>query len=444
MIPASICIAPLARLAAVLTGVAAPHAAGIPGMLVAAFLLLYPLCLCCAWMAGAARFWWRRAFGETEGEPGGEAALPPASIVMPCSGAQPQLGYAIAAALGQDYPRLEVIAVSYGPDDGTAAMLDALAQDNEPMRVIHLAPGQDKAMALRIGALAAHGDYLVCVDGDVVLDADACTRLVAPLAACAQVGAVAGSLRRDNGPLGLDAGLAVRLAGGLIRRARTAYGGVCVVSGKLGAFRRRALEDVGYWRATAASDVDLSWRLRAGGWDIRYEPRAGGWMDAPGWRRLPRRAAGTAGVVLRYFFGARMPGRRRLWPSIIEHGMTAAWVGVAGAVLAIWSAEHLSLTAPYVRIEDLAAPASLATLLLRLLAAAGDPAGSGGGPGWLALAGGWLAYLAAGAFGIALTFAWSAYGGRLRAEERPTPTRFARPSSGDAGGPAEPDPRRPE
>ncbi|MCZ3115054.1 glycosyltransferase, partial [Acinetobacter baumannii] len=82
-----------------------------------------------------------------------------------------------------------------GSRDGTGALLDAMAARHERLRVVHLAQNQGKAMALRMGALAARGEYLVCIDGDAVLDPDAAAYLVAPMVDNPRVGAVTGNPR---------------------------------------------------------------------------------------------------------------------------------------------------------------------------------------------------------------------------------------------------------
>ena len=50
---------------------------------------------------------------------------------------------------------------------------------------------------------------------------------------------------------------------------------VFTVSGLVAAFRRTALQDVGYWSLDMVTeDIDISWSLQLRRWDVRYEPNA--------------------------------------------------------------------------------------------------------------------------------------------------------------------------
>jgi biofilm PGA synthesis N-glycosyltransferase PgaC len=60
--------------------------------------------------------------------------------------------------------------------------------------VLHLAQNQGKAVALRMGAVAARSEYLVCIDGDALLDKNA-AYLVAPMLDNPRLGAVTGNPR---------------------------------------------------------------------------------------------------------------------------------------------------------------------------------------------------------------------------------------------------------
>ena len=85
---------------------------------------------------------------------------------------------------------------------------------------------------------------------------------------------------------------------GLIKRAQTVYGSLFTVSGVICAFRKRALQDAGWWsREAITDDVDVSWRLQLAGWRLAFEPKALCWILMPEtfrglWRQRLRWAEG--------------------------------------------------------------------------------------------------------------------------------------------------------
>ena len=64
--------------------------------------------------------------------------------------------------------------------------------------MIHLVTNQGKAVALHTGALAARSEFLVCIDGDAILDEYAAHWMVWHLASGPRVGAVTGNPRVRN------------------------------------------------------------------------------------------------------------------------------------------------------------------------------------------------------------------------------------------------------
>jgi len=203
-------------------------------------------------------------------------------------------------------------------------------------------------MALRMGALAARSDYLVCIDGDTVLDADAVGHLVAPLFTHPRVGAVTGNprVRTRSTILGrIQVGEFSSIIG-LIKRTQRVYGQVFTVSGVLAAFRRAALDRVGYWDLDMITeDIDISWKLQRDHWSIFYEPRALCWALMPEtlsglWRQRLRWAQGGAEVFLKNLSTLWRWRYRRLWPLALEYCLSVTWAyGLALSVL-LWAASH--------------------------------------------------------------------------------------------------------
>ena len=190
---------------------------------------------------------------------------PLVSILIPCFNEGENARETIHAALAQTYTNIEVIAINDGSSDDTAQVLDSLLAEDPRLRVIHLAHNQGKAIALRMGAAAARSEYLVCIDGDALLDSKAVPYLVAPLIANPRTGAVTGNprIRTRSTLVGrVQVGEFSSIIG-LIKRTQRVYGQVFTVSGVVAAFRRRALADVGYWSPDMITeDIDISWKLQ--------------------------------------------------------------------------------------------------------------------------------------------------------------------------------------
>ncbi|TAM86745.1 MAG: poly-beta-1,6 N-acetyl-D-glucosamine synthase [Candidimonas sp.] len=332
------------------------------------FVFFYPLFMSGLWMFGGLYYWlhWERHWPWGEGTPPPQLrGNPPVSIVVPCFNEVEHGRSAILAALAQRYANVEVIAVDDGSTDGTAAMLDTLAADHDRLRVVHLAQNQGKAMALRMGALAARGEYLVCIDGDAMLDADAVSYLVAPLLDHPRVGAVTGNprVRTRSTLIGrVQVGEFSSIVG-LIKRTQRVYGQVFTVSGVVAAFRRSALDRVGYWSLDMVTeDIDISWKLQRDHWSIFYEPRALCWILMPEtlrglWKQRLRWAQGGAEVFLKNVRNIWSWRYRRLWPMMLEYCLSAIWAFAFILSILLWIIGHYVSLPPHIHIETLVPPA---------------------------------------------------------------------------------------
>src|SRR5690606_36715520 len=210
------------------------------GNLILDFVFFYPLFMSGLWMFGGLYYWlhWERRWPWGPGTPPPYLpGLPWIYILIPCHNEVQHGADTELSALGERYPRIEVLAIDDGSADGTGDMLDQLAESHPRLRVIHLARNQGKAMALRMGALAARGEYLVCIDGDAILARDAAAYLVAPMVCHPPVGAVTGNPRvlTRSTPIGRGQVGEFSSIVGLIKRTQRVYGQVFTVSGVVAA-----------------------------------------------------------------------------------------------------------------------------------------------------------------------------------------------------------------
>jgi cellulose synthase/poly-beta-1,6-N-acetylglucosamine synthase-like glycosyltransferase len=144
-------------------------------------------------------------------------------------------------------------------------------------------PNGGKAVALNHGIKQTNEEIIICIDGDTVLLPDAIEHLVRHFADPA-VGAVAGSVYVGNQKnlITRFQALEYTMSQNLDRRAFDHFNAIGVVPGAIGAWRRRAVLDVGgYSSDTLAEDADLTISLERCGWKVVYEPRALALTEAP-------------------------------------------------------------------------------------------------------------------------------------------------------------------
>ena len=297
---------------------------------------LYPFAMSWIWMAGALIFYIVRE--RHRNEPDVLPKLhhyPDISVLVPCHNEGAQIRETIAALEKINYPRdrFEVVAINDGSKDDTGAQLEALAERYAFLKVIHLANNMGKALALRTGALIAKGKYLVCIDGDAILEPNAVAWLAARLQMRPQVGAVTGNPRIRNRTtlLGrLQVGEFTTIIG-LIKRTQNAYGRIFTLAGVVAAFRREALHDVGYWSPDMITDdIDITWNLQRKGWYVLYEPNAVCWILMPEtikglWRQRLRWSQGSAEAALKYGWSLFRGKGRRMLPILFEYGFSLIW-----------------------------------------------------------------------------------------------------------------------
>jgi biofilm PGA synthesis N-glycosyltransferase PgaC len=297
------------------------------------FCFGYPFVMAWYWMAGGLIYhFYHERWLPPYDQPPPMQYWPPISILVPCYNEGDNAEETLRAAAQVDYPDFEIVAVNDGSRDNTAEVLDRLAGEIPRLRVVHLAKNSGKATALNTGALLARHELLVCIDGDALLDPHA-LRWIARVFLVPGIGAVAGNprIRNRTSLLGrLQVGEFSSIIG-LIRRAQTAYGRMFTVSGVICAFRKRALEQAGWWSTqTITDDIDVTWRVQLAGWRVFYQPNALVWILMPEtlrglWRQRLRWAEGGAEMMID-FFSSMIRGRApSLWPTYVNYVLSVLW-----------------------------------------------------------------------------------------------------------------------
>jgi len=310
-----------------------------------AFAFYYPLFMAYLWMIGAVRYYWQfeRKFVKMKEAPP-LPYYPGVSIVVPMKDEGDNARDTIHHLLRQKYSNFDIIAINDGSTDNTGAILDELCDKHLRLRVVHLATNQGKAVALNTAALISRNEFLVCIDGDALLDDHAVGWYMRHFVNGPRVGAVTGNPRVRNRStlLGkLQVGEFSSIIG-LIKRSQRTYGRVFTVSGVVSAFRKAALHDVGYWSPEMLTeDIDISWKMQLAHWDIRYEPKALCWILMPEtlrglWKQRLRWAMGGVQALRKYLPAMLSWRKRRMWMICLEFMSSVLWAYSMAILMALW------------------------------------------------------------------------------------------------------------
>ncbi|MGW5585011.1 bifunctional polysaccharide deacetylase/glycosyltransferase family 2 protein [Streptomyces sp. NPDC003857] len=237
----------------------------------------------------------RRLRRPRRGRSWGGPVTEPVSIIVPAYNESAGIEAAVRSLLASTHP-VEIIVVDDGSTDGTAELVESL---HLPVRVIRQ-HNAGKPAALNTGLAAASCDLVVMVDGDTVFEPDTVRMIVQPFADV-RVGAVSGNAKVVNrgGLLGRWQHIEYVVGFNLDRRLFDLAECMPTVPGAVGAFRRRALLDLGgVSDDTLAEDTDLTMALCRNGWRVVYEGKAKAWTEAPAsldalWRQRYRWCYGT-------------------------------------------------------------------------------------------------------------------------------------------------------
>jgi poly-beta-1,6-N-acetyl-D-glucosamine synthase len=299
-----------------------------------AYAFYYPLTMAWLWILGGLNYYLRWERNESKRtQPPKRDHWPKVTLIVPCHNEGENVRETLEYLVNQDYPDFEIIAINDGSRDQTGHILDELTEVYSQLRVLHFPKNQGKAMGLRMAALAANSEYLICIDGDALLDRYATRWLMWRLLSGPRVGAVTGNPRIRNRSTLLGRVQVGEFSSiiGLIKRAQRTYGRIFTVSGVIACFRRTALHRVGYWTTDMVTeDIDVSWRLQMDHWDVQYEPNAMCWILMPEtlrglWKQRLRWAQGGAEVFQRYLNNLLIWRRRRMWFVVLEYLLSVIW-----------------------------------------------------------------------------------------------------------------------
>ena len=310
-----------------------------------AFAYYYPLFMSYIWICGGLfyRFHWEKQNGSFDELPKTEVH-PPVSIIVPAFNEEEHIENTLLQLLKTQYPVYEIIVVNDGSDDQTGEIVDEFIKTHKAVRVVHMESNKGKAVALNTGAMLAKHEFLVCIDSDAMLEEHALAWLIKHFDDSPRLAAVTGNprIRNRSTLLGkIQVGEFSSIIG-LIKRSQRIYGRVFTVSGVVTAFRKSALQKIGFWRSdTTTDDIDISWRLQLDHWDIRYEPNALCWILMPEtfgglWKQRLRWAVGGAQAAIFYAKRIFSWRSRRMWLVFTEFWLSVLWSYVLLLIVVLW------------------------------------------------------------------------------------------------------------
>jgi cellulose synthase/poly-beta-1,6-N-acetylglucosamine synthase-like glycosyltransferase len=233
------------------------------------------------------------------------------SVVVPAYDEKEGIEAAVRSLVASRHP-VEVVVVDDGSTDGTADIVEALGL---PQVTVVRQENAGKPAALNAGVRAARHELVVLVDGDTRFEPETVGRLVQPFADTG-VGAVSGNAKVGNrqGLLGRWQHIEYVMGFNLDRRLYDVLQCMPTIPGAVGAFRRRALLDVGgVSDDTLAEDTDLTASVVRAGWKVVYEQSARAWTEAPAtwgqlWKQRYRWCYGTLQAMWKHRHAVVEPG----------------------------------------------------------------------------------------------------------------------------------------
>ncbi len=177
------------------------------------------------------------------------AAAPSLTVVIPAYNEGAMVMHSIESAVKAFYPRerLEIFVVDDGSTDDTWSYIrKAAARFPGRVTTVRLPRNQGKRAALEVGFRRAHGEIIVTMDSDSVIDPDALLAIAGPFRD-PRVGAVSGKVtvyNRKRGIIPRMLHVQFILSFDLMRAVESSYGTVYCCPGALTAYRTAAVRRV--------------------------------------------------------------------------------------------------------------------------------------------------------------------------------------------------------
>jgi cellulose synthase/poly-beta-1,6-N-acetylglucosamine synthase-like glycosyltransferase/peptidoglycan/xylan/chitin deacetylase (PgdA/CDA1 family)/spore germination protein YaaH len=205
------------------------------------------------------------------------------SVLIPAYNEERVIERSVNGVLASENVRLEVIVIDDGSKDRTSEIVEKAFANQPRVRLLKLENG-GKARALNQGLAIAKSDIVIALDADTQFEPGTIARLARWFAGNEKLAAVAGNAKVGNRVNIVTKWQALEYitAQNLERRALARLGAMTVIPGAIGAWRKRAILEVGgYPPETLAEDQDLTIAVQRAGWNVAYDQSAIAWTEAP-------------------------------------------------------------------------------------------------------------------------------------------------------------------
>ncbi|HSU80049.1 MAG TPA: polysaccharide deacetylase family protein, partial [Candidatus Angelobacter sp.] len=207
---------------------------------------------------------------------------PYVSVVIAAYNEEKVICKTINSILSSDYPAFEVLVIDDGSKDNTATVVQDTYATHPLVRLIKKTNG-GKSSAVNIGFKEAKGEIVVALDADTLIAENAIS-LLSNHFKNEEVAAVSGNVKVGNKGNLLTNWQHIEYVTGfnLERRAFAALNCITVVPGAIGAWRKKAVEEAGYFKEdTLAEDTDITLTLLRHGKKIEFEEKAYAFTEVP-------------------------------------------------------------------------------------------------------------------------------------------------------------------
>lgn len=214
--------------------------------------------------------------------PAAAAFEPEVTAIIPAYNEGKVIGRTLQALLAGDYPKLSVMVVDDGSTDNTSDVVKQWRSRDSRVELITQA-NAGKSDALNRAFARAGTDYIVTIDADTIVHRQTVRRLIEPFADNS-VDAVCGNVQVGNvsGLLTAFQNVEYVTSQNYDRRAFDRLNCIAVVPGATGAWRRQCVLDAGGYSAqTLTEDADLTLAILSRGGRIVYAPDARSVTEAP-------------------------------------------------------------------------------------------------------------------------------------------------------------------